>query len=377
VVHRDLKPQNIFLLPGPHGEVVKLLDFGISKVLGSQSVMTGAFTLIGTPNYMSPEQAEGRNVEVDARTDVFALGAILYEMLAGRPAFAGDTIPSILFQVVHRDPVPLTQLRPDLPAAAAAAVAKALSKRKEGRQASMADLHQEFATGLEAGEGTKGALAATVMPLATIPASGFAATAGAPSAVELAPPAPRPVVETTLSSGAGEVIPAVSFSRRHGIAVVVAGLVGLAGVGLYYGLLRQPREVGTTAGGSPASASPSDAVRHLPATPPAAATRPSTAAALDARPLAPEAAERRDARQPAPSAGRLGVVVRLSKEPLDTSWAHVLLDDRTIDDAPFERRVAAGVHELQVHRPGFLTVKQTITILPGKRRTIVVLLRKR
>ena len=80
---------------------VKVLDFGISKIRGSQSLRTQDAILMGTPQYMSPEQATGKNTTVDARTDVFALGAIVYEMLGGQPAFAGGSLAEVVYRVVH------------------------------------------------------------------------------------------------------------------------------------------------------------------------------------------------------------------------------------------------------------------------------------
>ena len=103
VVHRDLKPDNVFLCT-PEEDLptrVKVLDFGISKIRGSQSLRTQDAILMGTPQYMSPEQATGKNTTVDARTDVFALGAIVYEMLGGQPAFAGGSLAEVVYRVVH------------------------------------------------------------------------------------------------------------------------------------------------------------------------------------------------------------------------------------------------------------------------------------
>src|SRR5215831_18105254 len=135
IVHRDLKPQNIFLVPtevdGRLVEIAKVLDFGISKIRGSQTVKTQDSALLGTPQYMAPEQATGQHTSVDERTDIFALGAIVYEMLAGHPAFSGASIPEVVFKVVYEQPAPLAV--PSLPPAVPAAVACAMAKPADER----------------------------------------------------------------------------------------------------------------------------------------------------------------------------------------------------------------------------------------------------
>jgi eukaryotic-like serine/threonine-protein kinase len=142
VVHRDLKPANVFLVPveseGMVGERVKLLDFGISKILASQTLQTQNDVLMGTPRYMAPEQAMGRNNEVDGRTDLFAFAAILYEMLSGQVPFAGTSIAEIVYRVVNEPPPPLATLCPQLPPQAAAAVERALAKSPQDRQPDVA-----------------------------------------------------------------------------------------------------------------------------------------------------------------------------------------------------------------------------------------------
>jgi len=141
LVHRDLKPSNVFLTP--HG--VKLLDFGLARPqLDRSSDIAAALTrtgvLMGTPNYMAPEQAVGE--AVDARTDLFALGAILFEMLAGRPAFGGRSIVDILHATVHEQPPALT----GSPAIAAVdrLIRRALAKRPEERFASAEEFRDEL-----------------------------------------------------------------------------------------------------------------------------------------------------------------------------------------------------------------------------------------
>ncbi|HEY0190308.1 MAG TPA: protein kinase [Kofleriaceae bacterium] len=150
IVHRDLKPQNIFLVPTEIDsrwvEIAKVLDFGISKIRGSQTVKTQDSTLLGTPQYMAPEQATGQHALIDERTDEFALGAIVYEMLSGQPAFSGASIPEVVFKVVYDLPVPLGQVAPGTPAAIIAAVDKAMAKPPEDRFATVT-LFVEAVTG--------------------------------------------------------------------------------------------------------------------------------------------------------------------------------------------------------------------------------------
>jgi len=110
-----------------------VLDFGISKMRGSQTVKTQETALLGTPQYMAPEQATGKHDSVDQRTDIFALGAIVYEMLAGHPAFVGASIPEVVFKVVYEQPKPLASEAPTVKASVVSAVTQALSKAQEER----------------------------------------------------------------------------------------------------------------------------------------------------------------------------------------------------------------------------------------------------
>jgi serine/threonine protein kinase len=148
VVHRDLKPANVFLVPteteGMIVERVKLLDFGISKLMGSQTLQTQEDVLMGTPRYMAPEQAMGRNREVDARSDIFAFGCIVYEMLCGDSPFAGGTIAEVVYRVVHEHPESLASRMPDLPGRAVSAVDRALAKQPKDRYQDVATFIAEL-----------------------------------------------------------------------------------------------------------------------------------------------------------------------------------------------------------------------------------------
>ncbi len=133
IVHRDLKPSNIVVRSGGGELGVKLLDFGISKMKSAGDGMTRANVIMGTPNYMSPEQASGNTNSVTPMTDVFALGAILYELLSGRRAFDATGTPAVLHAIVYEQPPALAIMCPDLPPGAIAVVEKCLAKNPTDR----------------------------------------------------------------------------------------------------------------------------------------------------------------------------------------------------------------------------------------------------
>ncbi|MBK8168730.1 MAG: serine/threonine protein kinase [Sandaracinaceae bacterium] len=134
VVHRDLKPDNIFLarMPGG-GERAKLVDFGIAKLQDAEALgkLTATGAVVGTPYYMSPEQARGTNV--DGRTDIYALGAMMFEMLSGRPPLVAETYTSLLVAILTDEPPPIASLRPTIDGHVANAVHRALKKNRDER----------------------------------------------------------------------------------------------------------------------------------------------------------------------------------------------------------------------------------------------------
>jgi serine/threonine-protein kinase len=145
IVHRDLKPSNLFIARRPDGSsAVKVLDFGISKVLSAKSTSQGAAitrtgSLLGSPLYMSPEQMTTPR-EVDARSDLWALGAILFEMLTGRPPFWGETVPQLCASILDGRAPPMSASRSDVPPSLEAVVARCLERDRRRRFQSVAEL---------------------------------------------------------------------------------------------------------------------------------------------------------------------------------------------------------------------------------------------
>src|SRR5947208_595136 len=134
IVHRDVKPANIML--GPNGDV-KVMDFGIARAASGDAITTGA-PVLGTAKYLSPEQAEGK--PADARTDVYALGVTLFEMLTGTQPFDGDSPVAIAYKHVQEEPAPPSELNPAIPAPLDEIVLRALQKDPANRYRSAEDM---------------------------------------------------------------------------------------------------------------------------------------------------------------------------------------------------------------------------------------------
>jgi serine/threonine-protein kinase len=151
IVHRDIKPSNLMVhFPDGARPQLKLLDFGVGKVLGSERpdlpALTSAGALLGTPLYMAPEQVLA--TAVDTRADVYAAGAVLYEMLAGRAPFVGDSVGEIFAAVLRDEIPPLLTLNPSLPTSLVAVVDRALEKKPDQRYQSAQAMHHALTTAM-------------------------------------------------------------------------------------------------------------------------------------------------------------------------------------------------------------------------------------
>jgi serine/threonine-protein kinase len=244
IVHRDLKPENIYLVHrGSDRNYVKLLDFGIAKLTGTDSQQiskhqTRTGLVIGTPSYMSPEQCEGKG-QIDWRSDVYSLGVVLYEMLVGRPPFSGDGFGEILVAHLTQTPPLPSTIREDVPQTVEAVVMHALEKDRNKRFQSSDELARALADpeahlAAYRGGGARNTGTGRTHETVTLPAR--PAKGGQPAVTA---DGQRP---TTLSGSAGEVGGAEGDAPRgRGLLFgAVGGLLAAAGLALYFFVLHHP-----------------------------------------------------------------------------------------------------------------------------------------
>ncbi|HSS01748.1 MAG TPA: protein kinase, partial [Kofleriaceae bacterium] len=252
-------------------DVAKVLDFGISKIRGSQTVKTQEAALLGTPQYMAPEQATGQHANVDERTDVFALGAIVYEMFTGRPAFSGASIPEVVFKVVYEQPASLAQQVPTLPPAITSAVAQAMAKPSDERFPTVAGF-VEAVTGQPLTL-NRSAAGPGVAPAADAPSTGrrvpsgdaFAQTMGSGDHGE------SPVNPLLATAAPGAAIPGASPLSAGSLASGTAGARAGTAAALASGTAHGPRAPGVGSASTPPiiAAAPTVDIPSLRGEPPA------------------------------------------------------------------------------------------------------------
>jgi eukaryotic-like serine/threonine-protein kinase len=238
IIHRDIKPENIMIRPDGY---VKVLDFGLAKLLenraaGSEDatralIKTSAGVVMGTAQYMSPEQARGH--EVDARTDIFSLGAVLYEMIANGPPFRGETASDVIASILKTEPPRITHPSEEIPAELEWIVSKALEKDREDRYQTVKDLLIDLRR-------LKQRLTFEVEQTRYQPdASGAASpTLSQQKVIRSSQESPHTSeVKSTPSASSAEYIVSEIKSHKRGVLVALAMLV-LAGAGIGYWLYR-------------------------------------------------------------------------------------------------------------------------------------------
>ena len=219
IVHRDLKPHNVQLVIKADGALqVKILDFGVAKILaspdGASSVKTRTGSLMGTPLYMSPEQCKGAGV-LDHRTDIYSLGVILFEMLSGRPPFNAEGVGELFAKHMLEDPPLVTEFVPNAPPHMAAAIMKSLAKDPGARFQSMEDFRKaivgEVRVTAPAGTGVRRLSNAQTTNAQTISVK----------------------ASTTLSSATSEIDEALALKPKRTKLYVAVGGVGLLAIGYF------------------------------------------------------------------------------------------------------------------------------------------------
>lgn len=257
IVHRDLKPENIIMVPDRSGTLQpKVVDFGISKLNDDDAPrqnLTANSAILGTPDYMSPEQAEAAT-HVDARTDQFSLGVILYELLTGQRPFQGESLYKLLHAIAQGDYIPAGQLQPTIPQILDSAIVRAMAREPERRFSSVAALGQKllsfasektrmlYQAELEAKEPDAGAIdptGPTHRPPASAPHDPISSLTpvGISLAGDRAPVSSRPVAHSPRPPTAYRPAPATSPSSSGGLWVGLGVVIlAVAGGGVYFAL---------------------------------------------------------------------------------------------------------------------------------------------
>jgi len=257
IVHRDIKPDNIMLAEEDGAQVVKVLDFGIARLSepGTSGTRTKTGAVFGTPAYMSPEQAAGwTGDKIDARSDIYSLGMVIYEMLTGRVAFEAESWLGVLHQQMQTPPALLNQLRPELklPAGVERVILKALAKERTQRQQTILELARELEAAWLQAKPSRLDAGLNALPATTL------IRRDSPSVAAPAPPsAPTSVITIPQREPQAPSAPAAARKLKFwSLGILLVSLVGLALIPIVRFVLFRPSQVETTAAPLAAGMSP-------------------------------------------------------------------------------------------------------------------------
>ncbi|WP_170319866.1 protein kinase domain-containing protein [Polyangium spumosum] len=216
IVHRDVKPSNVFLVGGAP-ESAKVLDFGLAQAAAGGARLTRTGSVLGTPGYMAPEQAQGSKGRVNARADVFSLGALLFECLTGKPAFEGEGVMAILARLLLEDAPRVRSIRPEVPRALDSLVARMLSRVAEARPADGAEVLRAL-EGIDAVDGERISVVPALPEGISDREHHLVCAVVAAPAVEIVARPSSPTLRTQIPRSAWDEVR--GLARRHGARVV-------------------------------------------------------------------------------------------------------------------------------------------------------------
>jgi len=375
IVHRDLKPDNVFLVRQSRGEMVKLLDFGISRTAGHDGEfrLTTTGLVLGTPYYMSPEQARGDS-EITPAADLYAFGVMLYEMLIGSVPIQADNYNQLMFRVMTGDFVRPRQRRPDLPDALEQLILQAMAQEAAHRPRSAAELEQallpwcrpafrEHASGRLS---SPGLLLKTPAPLgAPGTGPGFARSAAGTDHTMLAGSGlTHPAATGALGVPTRPEAPRALAGRRSRAPWIVVGVLALGG-GVAAALVLSDHGESPSAGPT-TPAPPAATVTPAPPAPPTPPAQPGLAATVPPAPppqVAPDAAVA--AVEPAPAATT--VTLRFAIEPVD---ATVLVDGKRVTSGELVVDKDDAAHTLKITAPGYAAHSESVKFDENQRLVV-------
>jgi hypothetical protein len=335
VIHCDIKPANVIVLASG---LVKITDFGIAMLPTSARAFIGS--VVGSPKYISPEQVVGR--PVDARSDVFSLGAVLYEVLTGTPPFVGTALDEILHNVINVSPEPPTSRNRSLPAAFDAIVARALAKHPDDRYQSAREMSADLRQFAQVGpRDAFGAAAGQKRPAATQPGD---------STVRIDAPVEGYAEDYVTATSDDDPAPARrgwrSPSVRYGVPAAL--LVAVAAWAMYSEQAPRPVPVAAVAAQDPQRDAP-----------PASAEPVTGESLADAKAASAPAAV---VATPAPPAAKPVALVRLGFAV--TPWGEVYIDGRKMGITPplNEIRLPPGKHKIEIRNTTFQPYRQTVDL---------------
>lgn len=362
VVHRDIKPANIMITPSRD---VKIMDFGIAQVPTGSRTQVG--TVLGSPKYMAPEQVVGKST--DGKTDIFALGVVLYEMLTGATPFNGDNLSAIMYKILHEEPVPPSTINPRVPPMFDRVVSRALAKRPEDRYQTAL----EFARDLG---GHEAALPHEAPRPAAEPAKAIKQRAPAEQndgTVFLTPNKaselkPSLAGKGESAKGASASIPEKSQKNRKALFLLAVPLL-IAAAFVIYSQNRQPdsAQVAVKETAPPMEIPVTEPPSGVPEAQPPVAIPGTTAPVAETQAIAvprgsPAAGTPGAENAPAAAAAKASVMFAI------TPWGEVFVDGKSVGVSPplTTLQLDAGTHNVEIRNQQFAPYRGTVNLKSGE-----------